>query len=256
MINGRLTANRYHLRMLEHDHKNLQLRAGKNAGIWLALAAALGIHVIILLVPVSRQLPLSESSHELIELQLTTVDQQAPEEPVTIEESDRVATVPEPRKVAEEDVSPVVHQPEAVPEEDPPVLPPKAQFADSTNEPDSTEQATNSQLTNAILSRQFITEKTITEELFPDTLAKENVGFQAEYNNPERQSMIAMLNQPMPELPWAYEPGLIHFAYDPGIKGDLQRFWDVITPEIAFRTKYGTEVRCIWVLVIGGCAWK
>ena len=73
---------------------------------------------------------------------------------------------------------------------------------------------------------------------------------------PEQENMITMLNQPMPELPFAYKAGLVNFAYDPGIKGDLQRFWDVITPEFGWRTKHGTEVRCIWILVIGGCGWK
>ena len=65
-----------------------------------------------------------------------------------------------------------------------------------------------------------------------------------------------MLDQPMPDLPFAYTRGLVKFAYDPGLKGDLQRFWDVITPEFGWRTKNGTEFRCIWVLIIGGCGWK
>jgi len=68
--------------------------------------------------------------------------------------------------------------------------------------------------------------------------------------------MIDMLDQPMPDVPFAYTPGLIYFAYDPGLKGDIQRFWDVITPEFGWRTKYGTEVRCKLILVIVGCGWK
>jgi hypothetical protein len=68
--------------------------------------------------------------------------------------------------------------------------------------------------------------------------------------------MIAMLDQPMQKVPFAYTPGLVKFAYAPGVKGDLQRFWDVITPEFGWRTKNGTEFRCVWVLIIGGCGWK
>ena len=65
-----------------------------------------------------------------------------------------------------------------------------------------------------------------------------------------------MLDQPLPDLPFAYTHGLVNFAYEPGVKGDLQRFWDVITPEFGWRTKYGTEVKCILILVVAGCAWK
>jgi hypothetical protein len=256
MINDRLTAKRYHLHMLDRSQEKLLTSTRKNVGIWLALAVAFGIHVIILLMPVSRQLPLPESSYESIELQLTTFEKQLAAEPAMIEDPDETETVPEPRIVAKEDDSPVEDRPEPLPEEDPPLLTPKPQLADLTKDQQSTEHTTNRQLTNVILSRQFITEKTITEKLFPDTLVNENTGFQAEYHHPVRQSMISMLDQPMQDLPFAYNPGLIYFAYDPGVKGDLQRFWAVITPEFGWRTKYGTEVRCKWVLVIVGCGWK
>lgn len=52
-----------------------------------------------------------------------------------------------------------------------------------------------------------------------------------------------------------HTPGLIRFAYATGMKGDLHRFWDAITPEFGGITKYGTEIKCKWVLVIVGCAW-
>jgi len=65
-----------------------------------------------------------------------------------------------------------------------------------------------------------------------------------------------MLEQPLPDMPFAYTPGLVNFDYDPGVKGDLQRFWDVITPEFGWRTNNGTEFKCVWVLVIAACGWK
>ena len=68
--------------------------------------------------------------------------------------------------------------------------------------------------------------------------------------------MLTMLNRPMQDLPFEYTPGLVHFAYVPGVRGDLQRFWDVITPEFGWRTNNGTEVRCKLLLVVIGCGWK
>jgi hypothetical protein len=65
-----------------------------------------------------------------------------------------------------------------------------------------------------------------------------------------------MLDQPLPDVPFAYTPDLVYFAYEPGVKGDLQRFWDIITPEFGWRTKYGTEVKCGLLLVIIACGWK
>ena len=112
------------------------------------------------------------------------------------------------------------------------------------------------ELTNSILTRQFITEESVTDKLFGKQVLQQPSEFQKEFHYPVRRSMITMLDQPMQELPFAFTPGLIHFAYDPGVKGDLQRFWNVITPEFGWRTKYGTEVRCTWMLVIVGCGWK
>lgn len=112
------------------------------------------------------------------------------------------------------------------------------------------------QLTNTVLSRQFFTDESAADQLFGKPLPQHNTELRKEFHYPPRQDMIDMLDQHMPEVPFTYTPGLIYFAYDPGLKGDIQRFWDVITPEFGWRTKYGTEVRCKWVLVIVGCGWK
>ncbi len=112
------------------------------------------------------------------------------------------------------------------------------------------------QLTNTILARQFFTEESAVDQLFGKPLPQHNTEIQKEFHYPLRQNMISMLDQPMPEVPFGYTPDLVYFAYEPGVKGDLQRFWDVITPEFGWRTKYGTEVKCILLLVIVGCGWK
>ena len=112
------------------------------------------------------------------------------------------------------------------------------------------------QLTNTILTRQFFTEESAVDQLFGKPLPQHNTEIQKEFHYTLRQNMISRLDQPLPEVPFAYVSDLVYFAYEPGVKGDLQRFWDVITPEFGWRTKYGTEVKCVLVLVIIGCGWK
>ena len=111
-------------------------------------------------------------------------------------------------------------------------------------------------LTHTILSSQFITDEPAADQLFGPVIARYSIETQKEFHYPDKASLVSMLDQPMQELPFAYTPGLIQFAYAPGVKGDLQRFWDVITPEFGWITDHGTEVRCIWVLVIARCGWK
>lgn len=111
-------------------------------------------------------------------------------------------------------------------------------------------------LSATILTRQFISEKPVTEQLFGARLWPDSSEPRREFHYPARPDLLNMLDSPMPDLPFAYTPDLVRFAYDPGVKGDLQRFWDVITPEFGWRTKYGTEVRCKYVLVIVACGWK
>ncbi len=117
-------------------------------------------------------------------------------------------------------------------------------------------EAEQNLLSKTILTRQFISEKPVTEELFGRPYWPDSTEPQREFHFPVRPDLLAMLDQPMPELPFAYTPDLVRFAYDPGVRGDLQRFWDVITPEFGWRTRYGTEVKCIYVLVIVACGWK
>ena len=112
------------------------------------------------------------------------------------------------------------------------------------------------QLMDTILARQYISEESAADQLFGKLPVQDSTEIRKEFHYPTGPNMIAMLDQPMPDVPFAYTAGLINFAYDPGVKGDLQRFWDVITPEFGWRTKYGTEVKCIMILVIIGCGWK
>jgi hypothetical protein len=225
-------------------------RTGKKTKIWLAFLLALGLHAVILFLPVTQRTPLTEDNHAQIEVELIKVTQQP-------------QALPEPVKI-----------PEVVPAEGAPVMPPLERMVETkTGQPpvisesqitpqeldrdfDKLSHAEKKQLTSSVLSAQFITEESVTEQIFGKQFDLEIADPQKEFHFPARQNLIAMLDQPMPEVPFAYTPGLVRFAYAPGVKGDLQRFWDVITPEFGWRTRNGTEFKCIWVLIVGGCGWK
>jgi hypothetical protein len=116
--------------------------------------------------------------------------------------------------------------------------------------------AERTRLTHTILSSQFITEESAADQLFGPAIARYAIETRKDFHYPGKANLVTMLDQPMQELPFEYTPGLIHFAYAPGVKGDLQRFWDVITPEFGMITDHGTEIRCIWALIIAACGWK
>jgi len=235
--------------MQDRKQVPVKIRTGNKTGIWLALMAALCIHIIIVFLPVSRQLTVSEPPGAKLEVQLTTFT--SPSEPPLPEVKPEPETEPE-------SIKNVAHvKPEQQPPRpQPPVMAIIPQTPGLDNRLETMSELERRELTNSILSRQFITEESVTDEIFGRQVLQQPAEFQKEFHYPVRPGMIAMLDQPMQELPFAFTPGLIHFAYDPGAKGDLQRFWDVITPEFGWRTKYGTEVRCIWMLVIVGCGWK
>lgn len=215
-------------------------RTGKKAGIWLAFSFALGLHFILLFVPFASQMPVPESSRSTIELQLTTISPQPETPPMPAPELEEAVPEPEPEPV------PVA------------TAPPETSRVARNLPPDlvNMSEPEKQQLTNTILGRQFFTEESAVDQLFGKPLVQNNTEIQQEFHYPLKQNMVTMLDQPLPDMPFAYTPDLVYFAYEPGVKGDLQRFWDVITPEFGWRTKYGTEVRCVLVLVLVGCAWK
>lgn len=233
------------------------IRTGKKTGIWLALAVALFIHIVFLFVPLTRNLPVAETTWNSIELHLTTDTSQVnavPEKPLTEPRPDpppEVKTVPELPVTKHEDQAAPVTVLAETPVPKTVVMPLKQRLKlDDMSEPEK------KRLTNSILARQFVTEQSAADKLFGKHLLQDSTAVQKAFHYPEKLSMITILDRPVPDMPFSYEPGLVHFAYEPGVKGDLQRFWDVITPEFGWRTKYGTEVRCVVVLVILGCGWK
>ena len=223
-----------------------QVRTGKQTSLWLAFACALGLHLLILLIPVSQNQPSLDDHPVLLELQLTTAVVPAPaQEPVEILEEIVV-----PDRIPEPDESIA----DSIPLLPPAVEPTPLRPAEVNIEPIIDQK--QRRLSRAILSARLPPEVSEADKIFGVQIAPPEQPNYAEFNRPIGRNMMSMLDQPMQELPFAYTPGLVRFAYDPGVKGDLQRFWDVITPEFGWRTDNGTEFKCVLVLIIVGCGWK
>lgn len=203
-------------------------------------------------------MPVSQKHRASIELQLTTFSPQAPAPSAALPEPEILSPEPapeiptEPRKVALE--KPTEAQAEPTTDEPPPAA--NLFTRQWQRDLDDMSEPEKEQLTSTILARQFITEESAADQLFGKPVQQPGTELYKAFHYPLRPDLITMLDQPIPDVPFAYTPGLVYFAYEPGVKGDLQRFWDVITPEFGWRTKYGTEVRCVLVLVLVGCGWK
>jgi hypothetical protein len=240
-INVRLTSNRYYSHMQQRTRG--RDKTGSGTSFWLALAAALGLHAIFLLLPMTKQATTPETSHARIELQLTKY---SPPEPAV----EPAPEPPEPNTEAEGVVAKAMpHQTEAA-------LPAPAQVAVPKEEIATRVEARRDRVTQSILAARFFRQEPEADKLFGRPLKLPDTATYNRFQQPVGENMMTLLDRPLPDLPFAYTPGVVKFAYDPGIRGDLQRFWDVITPEFGWRTDNGTEVRCIWVLVVVGCGWK
>ncbi len=215
----------------------------KNIGIWIALAAAVALHVLVLLLPLTRSVP-PESNDDRIELELIAF---LPDPNRVMETAPEPA--PLPPSTAQQNTAPQAAAPM-------PIQPPPAPVELEQDRLVTLMKRDSFDGTAIILSRQFITEESVADRLFGRPTTIDQTASRQEFHFPDRPDMLAMLYTPMQDLPFEYTPGLIHFAYAPGVRGDLQRFWDVITPEFGWRTNSGTEVRCVWVLVVVGCGWK
>lgn len=219
--------------------------------IWLALAIAVLAHIILLLVLANRQSeqPVNRSATIEIQVQYENIQPYIEPPPETVLEP--LETTKPPPQPVEKAVPKLAEQATLEP---PPIpTPVPTQSIPAKDRPDNLK--TPQQLSRAILGSQFITEASITNRIFGPEIPETNQTEAKEFHFPLRPNMISMLDKPMPELPFAYTEGLVYFAYEPGAKGDLQRFWDKITPEFGWRTNYGTEVKCVWVLVIAACGW-
>jgi len=253
-VNAYLTLNCYHFAVQAESMKRGRHRTGDKPGIWLAIAVAVALHGMFLLLPVAGEKPPARDRLIPIEIELATNETQAPEPApdLRIPASEPVPGVlPRPAEIAPEKLA--ASKPAEASEPQPTAIVPYPVRERDFDKLSGVEKAV---LTSTILARQYITEESAADRLFGKNLLQDSSDIRKEFHYPLRQDLIEMLNQPLPDIPFEYTPGLIYFAYDPGLKGDLQRFWDVITPEFGWRTKYGTEVKCALILIIPGCVWK
>lgn len=237
-----------------HQQARVRARTRTGTSTWLALAAALGLHAIILVLPIARQVSTTENVPAQIELQLITLSRQSPA-PKVPESQDNERNIPEPGFITPESA---VEEEESIAKAETTTAqrPPVATIAAQDVEINNRDEMELRRKTPSILSAQYITWESEADKLFGKPLELQDTPRYSDFSRPLGQDMISMLDQPVPNLPFAYTPGLVRFAYEPGVKGDLQRFWDLITPEFGWRTDNGTEFRCVLVLVIVGCGWK
>jgi len=241
--------------------KRGHFRTGENPGIWLAIAVAIALHGIFLLLPVKGEKRPGQDRRQAIEIELAKIEPRAPaavpqpseSETEWRERSSEPLPGTRPPPVENPPQKLAASQPEEAPEPPATAITP---FPVNERDFDKLSEVEKKVLTSTILARQYITEESAAERLFGKYLVQDSSDFQKEFHYPLRKDLIEMLDQPLPNLPFEYTPGLVYFAYDPGLRGDLQRFWDVITPEFGWRTKYGTEVKCALILIIPGCVWK
>jgi len=234
-------------------HTSAMTNSRTNPGIWLAMLIALGLHGLILLLPLSGQKTDTTPVSAQIELRLTKFEPPAVAREIFLTEPEPLPpSAPLPTPIVQDKPVPLVKAPAQVAAS----TPPAATIKPIERELRQMTPVEKTRLTHTILSSQFITDESAADQLFGPAIARYNTETRTEFHYPEKDNLVAMLDQPMQDLPFEYRPGLIHFAYAPGLKGDLQRFWDVITPEFGMITDHGTEIRCMWVLVIAACGWK
>lgn len=232
--------------------------AASKSRLPLALGIALLLHMFALLLPIGKQVRESGETPAQIELRITIHDPPQPPVEIAVPE---LLPKPLPETLLEPDSTPaLVDQTSSAPAVSPETPEAAAAEPAQTLIPINRDYETMSseekkRLTRTILSSQFMTQEPVADRLFGKP-TEDSKPIQKEFHYPIQPNLVSMLDKPMQDLPFKYTPGLVHFAYVPGVKGDLQRFWDVITPEFGWTTKYGTEVKCIWLLVIAGCGWK
>lgn len=260
-VNSNLTANWYHFAVQKFRLKQGQSEMGKRASIWLAFSLSLVVHAVILLLTVSFETPFMQAPRPPLAVELTTIRMQVPV--AAVPETPKATAPPQPvaetvtKALPEPPANPVKKQAQTEPVRTMPEQPvAELTTRDLQRDLNSMSALEKSALTSTILTRQYRTEESAADRLFGKPLVLDSSDFQKEFHYPPRPNLLEMLDQPLPDVPFAYTPDLVYFAYEPGIKGDLQRFWDAITPEFGWRTSYGTEVKCALILVIVGCAWK
>lgn len=69
-----------------------------------------------------------------------------------------------------------------------------------------------------------------------------------------RQDLLAMLDKPLPNLPFA-DPDTPFVFYSTGFQGEVEKFFDKITKRTSHTTKWGTKIECAYTLIFVVCGY-
>jgi len=182
--------------MPPHRQTPVRIRTGQKTSIWLALIVALCLHGMIIFLPVSRQITTTEHTGTRVELQLTAFVPSLPEIAPEV-------LIPNPEIEPEPEPVPAKKMVEAQPDIVPPALAPIPPQRELEHDLENMSEQHITRLTNTILSSQFISEESEADRLFGKSIGQNNPELRREFHYPVQQNMIAMLDQPMSELPFA-----------------------------------------------------
>ena len=202
----------------------------------ICVVLAIAAHLLLLLVHVPEKEVLAEKTIQV------TLNQEAPApEPFPVEPADPLPP-PEPYQQPDEPVSPVVAQTAQVQPTPPPApVPTKSEVEDSVSQP------TTAKIYRE-LQRYRMDGATPKVTLEPGSSSEPRpLGYVP--------GQLANLDRELPELPFTdaeYE----WVMYSTGIDGTVERAFDAVTKEWGFTTRYGTKVKCAWILLTVTCGWK
>lgn len=215
---------------------NMTLFPRHNRPVTIFFAAAVLLHLSLLLVPVTRELAREWTQTEPIKLRLTAAPRErAVPEPVFEE------AMPVPERLSAREIAL-----EAIPE--PPVTREPAQ----TDPQDNTPTQLPPMLQQRIISSQFLLEQDARQTYLDAIDALEQ---RPDYFSRDQASLYDVLNEPVLQLPFK-DTRIYEVAYyEAGFNGAVDKFWDTVSVPFGFTTKNNMRVQCVWVLILAGCAW-
>jgi len=202
-----------------------------NLGFRVFFALAIIVHVVFILVPVTKRMVATVSEQQSVQVRLVSPTRMVEAEPS-----------PEPQLPVEwrEPVPPALEELPPVP-----VTQPPSAVRTIVAQPAAANPA-------RVLSSQFDYEKTRRTALFGSEKQTED---SPDFYVRQRTSLEMALNQPSLQLPFEDTRIYLVDSYDAGFMGGMDKFWDTVSVPFGFTTKNNTRVQCVWVLVFAGCGW-
>lgn len=206
----------------------MKKRLSRNRAFLAMLTVATAAHLALLLVPVVRQQAdeIAEAPVVTVRLSTTRPETPEPEPPLPITEPAPQIEPAEPVALAE--------LPAAEPA---PSAPPEAEKP-------------------RISAQRILSD--LRERQEKDPLS----GFQPADDTPRPNYFVRhqpvledVLNEPSLQLPFEDTRIYLVDSYDPGLLGDVEKFFDDVAVPFGFTTKNNTRVQCAWMLVVVGCGW-